>query len=200
MANTATTTPINLRIVGLGALASLLVFFSLANIFATLTPVKRLNDRIAEAIPAADAQEPAARLQSLTELRRQQEWALARKPADPFAWARLAYLRLATLNDPRAAFAALQMSDIISPGEPRALPERAVFWWQLRDVETAEQRDYQATLWAKAFSLNRDLTWKTARQYGLVKEAGEALQKSAPDLYEEWKERVQSQPKPLAAP
>lgn len=200
MANTATTTPINARLIGLGALGAALAFFSLANLFTTLTPIEQLNDRIADALGTVEQLSPIPRLQLLHQLQEEQEWALAREPAEPFAWGRLSYLRLETQNDAKAAFAALQMSDVISPGEPRQLPERAVMWWQLRPVETPEQRAYQNELWEKAYGLERDTTWRLAQQNHLVSEVGDALKARVPELYEEWKDRIRSAPAPGAAP
>jgi hypothetical protein len=130
------------------------------------------------------------RLQLLTRLRGEQENTLAGKPAEPFAWARLAWLRLATGGDHADAFAALRLSDLISPGEPRQLPERALMWWQFRDVEDKDQQDYQTALWQKAFRLQPDHAWQIAAQNGIADEVGDALKSGDdPELYEEWKAR-----------
>ncbi|MDP9127628.1 MAG: hypothetical protein M3N08_05145 [Pseudomonadota bacterium] len=126
------------------------------------------------------------------ELQGQQERDLAKKPSEPYGWARLAYLRYQTSNDERAAFAALRMSDFTSPYEAPQLPERAYMWMRFRNVESADQKAYQDVLWQKAFSMERDATWRTARQNNIDNEVGQSLKRTDPALYAEWQEREAS--------
>jgi len=166
-----------------------LALLSYVDLRAAATPFANLNERIVDELARAETLPGDERLKLLTELRLQQERALAGKPAEPFAWARLAYLRLATQGDAPDAFAALRMSDLVSPGEPRQLPERALMWRQLHAAEDQDQQAYQTVLWQNSFRVGRDATWQLAAQHGITAEVAEAL-RDDPELYEEWKARV----------
>jgi len=163
-----------------------LALFSFINLGSTITPLAGLNEQIVDDLTRSASLPGDEHLKLLAELRQRQEQALAGKPAEPFAWARLAYLRLATEGNAEDAFAALRLSDLVSPDEPRQLPERALMWRQLRAAEDEDQQAYQAVLWQKAFRLQRDATWKLAAQHGITAEIGQAL-RDDPALSEEWK-------------
>ncbi len=83
----------------------------------------------------------------------EQEVVLSKEPADPFGWARLAYLRRAVAHNKRGAFEALQMSDYVSPYEPRQLAERLKMWQELRSVQNADERANEAALAVRAKAL-----------------------------------------------
>lgn len=121
----------------------------------------------------------------------QQSEILARDPSDIFAWGRLAWLRLVA-NDRRGAFEALRVSDMLSPMESTQLPERAAMWRSLRDVETPGQQDYQDKLWFKAYSLNREETWRIAVAHGWQEEISAALARYSPSHHQEWLERMRA--------
>lgn len=119
-------------------------------------------------------------------MREKQEKLLTKNPSDPFAWARLSYLRLITQGDKKGAFAALRMSDLLSPYEPRQQLERALMWHDLREVEDAQQQEYQNALWLKAFKLERNATFDAVRQRGLIEEVNNAMQSAPKDLLGDW--------------
>jgi hypothetical protein len=185
---TKTITPIS-WLITLALMAVVLGGLSYVNLSGRNLPTAAVNDRIVADLVNAQAMPTDSRLPQLIELRERQENALAADPAEPFAWARLAWLRLATQGDAPDAFAALRISDLVSPGEPRQLPERALMWRQFADIEDNDQKAYQNVLWQKAFQMQRDATWKIATQNGIVKEVGDSLKQTDPDLYEEWKAR-----------
>jgi hypothetical protein len=190
MADTKTTTPTNRWPLVLVLFGLAMAGFSYSNLTGTLALFADQNDRIVVDLKAADGLTGSDHIQALSQLRERQEKALAGEPAEPFAWARLAYLRQATQGDMPDAFAALRLSDLVSPGEPRQLPERAFMWRQFASVENAGQRAYQSLLWTKAFELQRDPTWAIAVQNNIVPEVGDAIKANDVDLYEEWKSRI----------
>jgi len=184
--NTKTTTPTESWPLILLLYGAVLASLSLINLFSSITPLDQLNERIVNTLAQVMTLPADQRLAALDNLRQQQEYALTGDPAEPFAWARLAYLRISTQGKTQDAFAALRLSDLVSPGEPRQLPERALMWRQLRAVEDDNARAYQTILWQKAFRLQRDVVWQIAQQHGFTAEVGEVL-KGDPELYEEWK-------------
>jgi hypothetical protein len=189
--NTKTTTPTNSWAVAAGLFGVLLAIFSCTNLFSTLTPLADLNAKIVDQLAGISALPIDDRIKSLDDLRQEQERALAGKPSEPFAWARLSYMRLATGDRAQDAFAALAMSNLVSPDEPRQLPERALMWRQLHAVEDQNAQAYQVTLWQKAFRMEPDVTWQTAVQRGITAEVGQALA-GDPQLSAEWKARTQT--------
>ncbi|MBV8061242.1 MAG: hypothetical protein JO126_04050 [Alphaproteobacteria bacterium] len=116
---------------------------------------------------------------------------LAADPADIFGWGRLAWLRFVQGNKVDA-LAALRVEDMLSPMESTQLPERAVMWRLLRDVEKPDQRDYQDKLWFKAYSLNREDTWRLAQANGWTGEIAVALAKYSNSHYQEWLVRMRA--------
>jgi len=170
-------------------MGTILAVFSLISLTGKTTPYADLNDQIAASIANAGDLPTDERVELLGHLRQAQENALAGKPAEPFAWARLAWLRLATGSDHANAFAALRLSDLISPYSPRQLPERAIMWRQFHSVENPDEQSYQATLWQNAYRLQPEATWNIAARNGLSDEAGEAIKSRDPQLFEEWKAR-----------
>jgi hypothetical protein len=191
MVNTKTTTRIRLWQPATALLAVLFAYFAYTNLVSTATPLARVNEQIIANIGGAGALPTAERLKALSLLRMQQEFSLAGKPSEPFSWAYLSYLRSATQGDAPDAFAALRMSDLVSPEEPRQLPERALMWGQLKSVETADEQVYQSILWQKAFRMQRNATWKLAVQHHLVPDVALALKQGDTGLYEEWKARME---------
>ncbi len=170
-------------------LSIVMAVLALFNLCLTMTPHADLNARIVDDLGRAPQLMSDDRVKLLHKLLKDQEYALGGKPSEPFAWARLAYLRLATGQDARNAFAALQMSDLVSPDEPRQLPERALMWRQMRGVEDDTAKAYQAELWEKSFRIQPDITWQLAAKNGISAEVGQALARD-PDLQEEWKARA----------
>jgi hypothetical protein len=178
---------------GLGIAYAILGLCAVLNLFFTLTPAAKSNALLDDQIQAwANDGIPAPDI-AATEAA-QQERNLTRIPSDPFSWARLTRLRLAAKENPKAAFEALRMADLVSPYESAQLPERAVMWRQFRNYETPEQRLYQDTLWVRSYGMQRDLTWDYALRSGLSREAGDALHHNNPALYEEWKYRETHKP------
>jgi hypothetical protein len=173
----------------LAVIGTVLAVFSLIDLLQNPAPFTSFNEKIIADMANANALPVDLRMQLLMRLRDEQEDALTGKPAEPFAWARLAWLRLATGDDRAHAFAALRLSDQISPGEPDQLPERALMWRQFRAVENRDEQDYQTELWQKAFRLDPERTWKIAAQNGLTGEAGDAIKADDAEQYEEWKAR-----------
>ncbi len=169
------------------ALGILLAAFALVNLFLTLTPAARLNEQIDRRLLETADLSGAERLERLNELKDKQDMALSHKPADPYAWSRLSWLRMETDKDQKAAFAALRMSDLVSPWEAPQLPERAMMWRKYRNAQTPEQKAYQDELWQKAFSLRHRDTDDLARINGMRDDVGDALKRRDPALYEEWK-------------
>jgi hypothetical protein len=193
MASTKAITQIKSVRYELGALYAALAFCSLLNLFLTLTPVAKSNASIDDRLQKSVSLPTGARLILFNQLLKLQEDNLARKPSEPYGWSRLAYLRMMLHpNDPKDAFAALQMSDLISPYEAPQLPERAGMWLRLQNVETPDQRAYQDILWTKAYGMERDTTWALAVHNNIDKQVGEALKRTSPALYEEWKAREAS--------
>lgn len=184
---TKTITRISRTRFGMAAFAGMLALFACANIFSFPTSAAALNSRILKAFEEPGASPLKVRPEALTELRVSQEEALAHEPADPYAWARLSYLRMATGQDAKTAFDALRLSDLVSPNDPRQLPERAFMWRDLRAVQTPEQQNYQALLWQKAWLAQRKETYARAEEKKISAEVGESLKKTNPALYEEWK-------------
>jgi hypothetical protein len=195
MGDTKITTPTNRWPLVLVLFGLAVGGFAFLNLTGQLAPFAAQNDKIVADLAHADTLSGTERLQLLTQQRERQEKALAGDPAEPFAWARLAYLRQVTQGDMPDAFAALRLSDLVSPGEPRQLPERALMWRQFASVEDKDQKAYQSILWTKAFRLQRDPTWAIAMQNNIVPEVGDALKQNDEDLYEEWKSRVSDQGK-----
>lgn len=174
----------------LGVLYAALAFCSLLNLFLTLTPVAKSNAKIDERLQKSDSVPANDRPGLYASLLAEQEKNLAREPSEPYGWARLAYLRMATAPRDRAsAFDALRISDLVSPYEAIQLPERAVMWHMFRSVENPDQQAYQDVLWARAYGTQPDATWTSAAHNNLDTEVGASLKKSSPTLYEEWKGR-----------
>jgi hypothetical protein len=192
MANTKLTIPTEKACIDIAMLCVVLVFFSAINLFWAITPIATRNEYIYSQLDKAVNLPVPARLALFSSLREQQEKALARKPGDPYGWARLAYLRITTEGNLKSAFDALRMSDLVSPYEAPQLPERAAMWHKFASIETREQLSYQDTLWQKAYNLKPDTTWETAKREGITKEAGESLMRKDPALYEAWKNREAS--------
>lgn len=187
MASTRATIRIKSVKNGFAALYGALVLFALINLLWTMTPAATSDEKIDKEMQVISDLPVRERLSTMAILREQQEQNLSRRPSEPYGWARLSRLRSITQGDPKAAFAALRMSDLVSPYEPPQLPERALMWHQLRAVQTPSEREYQHTLWKKAYGMQRRATWDMAVRNNLVKEIGESLKVTAPDLYEEWK-------------
>jgi hypothetical protein len=174
-------------------LCIVLAFFAAINLFWSMAPVSVSNDHIDEELNKAESMPVASRLSLFTDLRVQQEKALSRKPGEPYGWSRLAYLRLATEGNQKAAFDALRMSDLVSPYEAPQLPERAVMWHKFANIESKDELAYQDTLWQKAFRLEDDATWAIAKRDNIVKEVGDALARKDPALADQWKAREASE-------
>jgi len=190
MATISAITRISARDVAIALIGFALVLFAYVNVFSTPTPLADWNAAIADELVHSGNLPATDRAPVLAALRQQQEDVLTRKAAEPFAWARLAWLRIATGQGDSAAFAALRFSDLVSPNEPRQLPERAMMWRQLRAAENADQQAYQTVLWQKAYDMQHDETWNIALRNGVTAEVGDALQQTDPEAYEEWKARM----------
>jgi hypothetical protein len=173
----------------LAVIGTMLAVFSLIDLFQDPAPFASFNEAIIDELTNASALPADLRMQLFTRLRGEQEDTLAGKPAEPFAWGRLAWLRLATGGDHSQAFAALKLSDLVSPWEPRQLPERALIWRQFRDVENKDDQDYQITLWQKAYRLQPEQTFQIAQQNNITGEVGDAIKAGDAEQYEEWKAR-----------
>lgn len=186
MANTKTT--IRIRFPRwCAALLGIAVFaFAVGNLLMTLTSAADTTARVDAEFQEAQALPLAARVEAYRELRDEQAWALAQRPSDPYAWARLSYLRMATGDSMKSAFDALALSDFVSPYEAPQLPERAVMWYRFRTVETPEQQAYQDTLWLKAASLKGEEAWQQAVRNKLLDQAIASLQKTDMQLYYQW--------------
>ncbi|MBI3419546.1 MAG: hypothetical protein HY053_05390 [Proteobacteria bacterium] len=186
MAITKITTPTDLPQPALAVLAVLLGVFACINVFSSMTPSTDANERIEKALNQSDKMDLTQRAALFNDLRAQQEVSLQKNPAEPFAWARLAYFRLVTQKDKEAAFAALRMSDFVSPNDPRQLPERAAMWYDLRNVEDESQQARQDDLWVKAYRTQPGITRDLTAQKGLLNDVAKALQAQDADLYEKW--------------
>ncbi len=197
MATISAITQTSVRDVAVALMGFALLLFASVNLLSTPTPLADWNAVIADDIAHSTNLAVADRVVLLEALRQRQEAVLARKPAEPFAWARLAWLRLATSQGEGIAFAALRFSDLVSPNEPPQLPERALMWRQLRGAENADQQAYQTVLWQKAYDMDRDATWSIALQNGITGEVGAALQQGDPEAYEEWKARMAESAPPV---
>lgn len=160
------------------------------NLFCSYTAMTDQDRLIDRQVQAAAQLPDDQKLRSFSQLLRMQEKALSGKPSSPYGWARLSYLRVMTGQGDREAFAALRMSDLVSPYEPLQLPERAVTWLKFKNVETDEERQYQNTLWQKAYATVPDATWKTAQEYGITKYVGQALAHEDKDLGDGWRDRM----------
>jgi hypothetical protein len=185
MASTRTTTRIDLRAF-FAAGGFLLVVFAVTALCFGLTPLADQNAVIAKNLMQSDALEKASRQVEQVDLLKKQVENLKQNPAEPFAWARLAYLRFTAERRPRAAFAALKMSDMVSPHEPRQLVERAFMWHDLRQMQGEAERAYQTELWVRAFDEQRGLMIQTAYKRGLIKEVAAAFRTVDEDLYRDW--------------
>jgi hypothetical protein len=153
-------------------LAGALGAFACINLFASFTPVRDHNVAITQRfIASLSAPQPDQWKTLLTE----QTALLASEPAEPFAWARLAYLRRTVENDNRTAFAALRMSDLVSSHQPRQMLERAMMWHELRGVQNVQERGYQAVLWARAFRQDREATLAAARSAWAIRDVRNAV-------------------------
>ncbi|MDR3450381.1 MAG: hypothetical protein P4M15_11670 [Alphaproteobacteria bacterium] len=173
--------------VAFGAAGAILAVIAAINLFSTFTPVAARNEKIYADLDGAQNLPPAKRLDTYNALAYAQAKALAQKPSEPYGWARLSYLRLAEGSDKQTAFAALRMSDLVSPYEAPQLPERAYTWRSFHDVETPAQQAYQDELWAKAYILEPGDTWEMAIQHGIAKEVAESLAARDMTLYGDWK-------------
>src|ERR1043166_689555 len=191
MAITTGTTKIITRIsrarFGMAAFACVLAAFACANLLSLPVTADALNIRAQKGLEEAAASPPGDRAEAFKGPLALQEEALAREPADPYAWARLSYLRMVTGADAKSAFDALRLSDLVSPNDPRQLPERAMMWREYKAVQTPDQQAYQATLWEKAWLAQRKETYERAADKKISAEVGDSLKKSDPALYEEWK-------------
>lgn len=176
------------------------------NLFGTFTPTATKNESMIRNVQIV-ASHLAPQAVSLSkkndiepavwnDLKKIQESALKRNPADPYAWSRLSWLRLKSGDGDQAAFAALRMSDLVSPYEAPQLAERAMNWRNFRNVQTPEQQRYQSALWNKAFLLDDQETLRAAVVNALTDEVGKALSETDPAAYQDWKWRVEQAGKP----
>ncbi|HEU0117047.1 MAG TPA: hypothetical protein VFR09_00310 [Alphaproteobacteria bacterium] len=189
-ATTATKATYSPLALALGALGVILALFALTNLFSSYTPIADLNNRIDDELKVAVNLDPAQRIPLFNEMKELQENALRAKPSEPYGWARLSYLRETTDNDQKEAFAALQMSDFVSPWEAAQLPERAFNWRHFRGIETKQQQDYQDALWQKAATVSFDPTWDLAVHQRIVGEVKDALTRKDLNLAESWKGKM----------
>ncbi len=164
-------------------MAVIMAAFATINLVFTPTPFAERDRRIEEAFIQSLSLPDNARRAAQSGLLEQEQNVLSRIPSEPFAWARLAYLQQTVQGDEKAAFAALRMSDLVSPNEPRQKMERALMWYDLRSVETAEQQAYQVRLWQKVIAMPNTSTWDDLKQNGLVARAESILRTTNPDLY-----------------
>ncbi|MER2519251.1 MAG: hypothetical protein ABTQ34_01010 [Bdellovibrionales bacterium] len=182
-------------------LGTWLVMAASVNLLGTFTPTARKNEdmiRNVQIVASHLVQLPVLLpTESRTidpaiwdSLKKIQESALKRSPADPYAWSRLSWLRRKAGDSEQDAFAALRMSDLVSPYEAPQLAERAVTWRSFRNVQTLEQQRYQVALWNKAFMLDDQETLRMAVQNKLTDEVGKALASVNPAAAEDWKSRL----------
>jgi hypothetical protein len=193
MAITKTTTATNQPLaLGLGIFAAALLAMAGVNLFCTFQPMDKRNDKVDAAVVASDKTPFKDRIAQFAVLREEQEKILAKKPTEPFAWARLALLRKSTQNDAKGAMQALRMADMVSPFDPQQTAPRAEMWRNLRSFQTDEEKAYQVTLWQKAAAQNGKQTWDIAVKNSWVKEIEEALTASSnphPELLKMWVEQ-----------
>jgi hypothetical protein len=182
----------------LAALSVALLAFAGLNIFSTLTPQTRMNADIAARFETADKLPHKEKTAAMEELHALQEAALMRIPAEPYAWARLSYLRKFTQGSDEASFAALRMSDLVSPNEPRQMLERALMWRERSKNGTVADKERLDQLWDKAFDFQPQETWDMAVQKSLVTEISAALLRVNREAYGNWQWHIEERKK--AAP
>lgn len=191
-ATTRTSRAIRIKVLGIGALGLILAVCAAINLFGTFTPAgdlsRLINDRLQVTVVLPNNLKPIE-YHALLSL---QEQALASKPSEPYGWARLSYLRSVTGGSDQDAFAALRMSDTVSPFETQQLPSRAIAWMKFKPVQNAAEQDYQDMLWQKAFARSPDETWNMARQLGLTNEVGKAIARKNPGLAAGWYGRMRA--------
>ena len=163
---------------------------ALINLFDTFTPLTAMNASIDTRLQAVSSLRNDQKSLEYGKLLHMQEKTLLGKPSEPYAWARLSYLRNVTGEGDAPAFAALKMSDLVSPYEAEQLPERAVAWSKFANVQNKEEREYQDELWQKAFTVSGDATWDLAAQLGLTKMVGDLFARKNHDLADGWRDRV----------
>jgi hypothetical protein len=190
MANTKATIRTRLAVFGFVAIGYILAMCAGVNVFGTFTPIENRNEQIDVRLQAAITMPGDQKTAEFQTLKNMQEKALTSKPSEPYGWARLSYLRHVTGDDDKSAFAALRMSDLVSPFEVQQLPERAAAWMKFSNVENEQQRDYQDTLWRKAFTLADDTTWALAQRLNITKYVGEALARKNSDAADGWHSRM----------
>jgi hypothetical protein len=190
MENTKATIPTKALVYGFAVLGVLLAVAAVFNLFSTYTPIADLNASMDTQIKAITDLPADQKHVQFDRLRALQEKALAKKPSEPYGWARLSYLRTVLGDDAKDAFAALRMSDLVSPYEVQQLPERAVAWVNFHAVENKDEKDYQDTLWQKAFTVAPDATWTIALSFNMTKAVGEAIARKDPGLAEGWHGRM----------
>lgn len=190
MENTKATTKTKAVCVALASCGVLLAVCGAINIFGTFTEAAKTNERIDARMHAATTLSDKERIAEFNELLDLQKETLRVRPSEPFGWARLAYFRAMTGLGKEEAFAALRMSDFVSPYEVQQLPERAVDWLRYSDVETKEEQAYQDTLWQKAFTVAEKPTWDLALQLGITKLVAASLARRDKKLAEGWRGRM----------
>lgn len=173
--------------------ALMLVAIAYVNLSVDMRPVAQANEALVQQLQKAQALPLPKRIDAWDRLRTAQGQLLAQEPADPFGWARLAYLRHMTQGNGAEAFKALRFSDMLSPHEPRQLPERAAMWRDFSSVQDDAERAYQQTLWRRAFAMQREATWALAVKRNLVAEVSDALRAEDAMLYQEWLNRIKKQ-------
>lgn len=189
MENIRATTKINRR-VGTALLGLLMAGFACMNLFGTMTPTMDLNTKISTRLHAAATLPENRRGSEYNQLKSMQEKALSARPADPYGWERLSYLRNKIGNNDEYSFAALRMSDIVSPFETLELPERAVMWMKFRSVQTTEEKDYQDILWIKSYLQSPEQTWDFASGLNLTREVGASINRKNQGLAASWYRRM----------
>jgi hypothetical protein len=182
MTNTKAITPIK-PLAFCGFLSVVLIVLGSANIFYTVRPFAERNHQIEESFNRASVLPSAERIVAEKILLSEQENVLARIPSEPFAWTRLAFMREDVLDDKKSAFAALRMSNLVSPNEPRQKIERALMWYEFNSVEDESEQAYQTSLWEKVIAMPNDKTWQDQKHRGLVEKAKDILLTTRPDLY-----------------
>jgi hypothetical protein len=191
MAVTKIIMPTNRTIRGaLAVLSAALLVLGGFNLFSTLAPQARMNAEIAMRFEAAEKLPYKEKTAVMEELREQQEAALMRIPAEPYAWARLSYLRKFTQGSDEDAFAALRMSDLVSPNEPRQMLERALMWRERAKGGSQADREHLDQLWDKAFDFQPQETWDMAVQKGMITEISAALLRVNREAYGHWQYRI----------
>jgi hypothetical protein len=173
------------------ALSCALLVFGGLNLLYTLTPHARSNADIAARFEVSEKLSAKEKTTVMEQLRGRQEEALVRIPAEPYAWARLSYLRKFTQGDEKAAFDALRMSDLVSPNEPRQMLERALMWRERMSAGTAADKERLDRLWDKAFFFEPEETWDMAVKKGMVTEISAALLRVNREAYGAWQVRIE---------